>query len=146
MKCTKKGELTQSYNDTVLNNVLKVYSTATVNVGNDGSGNIRYSITLDVMKSVYPNVTQQFDLIAYGDRISNNPLGTYSVEYSMFKDYTLLIPTTFEMSNGGSLSQINITSIDQKYISGTFIFDKNIDVDGVSVFPATGSFRLNRMY
>ena len=32
------------------------------------------------------------------------------------------------------------------YISGTFSFNENFDTDDVSTFPATGSFRLYRVY
>lgn len=137
--------LFSSNNDTTINNILKIYSYAKVDVGNDGNGNIKYNIIINVMKSVYPNVTQQFDLIAGGDIISNNPIGSYSVSSDMFKDYTLLIPTQFGMYDGGP-GEINITSIDQNYISGTFSFNENIDTDGVSTFPANGSFRLYRLY
>jgi hypothetical protein len=132
-------------NDSIINNILKFYTYAKVEVGNDGNGNVKYRIFINTSKSVYPNVTNQLDLIAGGDIISNNPVGTYSISSSMFKDYTLLVPTQFGMYDGGP-GEINITSIDQNFISGTFSFNENVDTDGVSKFPANGSFRLYRIY
>jgi hypothetical protein len=132
-------------NDSLLNQIYNLYLWGKVEVGNNGNGSIEYQITINAMKGNFPGVIQQLDLIAGGRIVSSNPLGSYKISSDMFKDYTLLIPTSFGMTDGGP-GEIKISSIDGKYITGSFQFNKNIDADGVSTFPATGSFKVNRLY
>jgi len=132
-------------NDSLLNQIYNLYLWGKVEVGNNGNGGIEYQITINAMKGNFPGVIQQLDLIAGGGIVSSNPLGSYKISSEMFKDYTLLIPTSFGMTDGGP-GEIKISSIDGKYIIGSFQFNKNIDTDGVSTFTATGSFKVNRLY
>jgi hypothetical protein len=126
-------------------------------VGPDGNGNTMYGFNFSMFHmifdtSYYSGQLPPMRILSGSASRKNSYLGIYNESATVqgpnlgFDDFTELIPRSYftdirhPYPDGCSY---NITSISDSVVTGTFNFVM-LDIDGVTSFPASGSFRFKR--
>jgi hypothetical protein len=126
------------------------YSSSEISQSNDGQGNVIYKLNL----VEFANATKLFlgssfyeynlkhvniDASLYASKVGSvEPKGKYIISSGSFSDLRESIQKYYNVEKNGI---INVATIDNKFITGTFTCTL-IDIDGVTKIPASGSFRL----
>ena len=129
-----------------INGSLKLYGYCSFEIGNDGRGNVTHNFVA-FGNSTQAYVKNQITFLVITDvKLGNDPTGLYNSGLIQFTDNSLSIPRTYLSIGGGDFTdkvKFNITSVTNDFVTGTFQ-GLMLDVDGVTTFQATGSFRLHK--
>lgn len=131
-------------------------ASVSINQSSDGQGHVVYSIQgwfpgeiyKGVLGSSFYDYNLQYincDAMFNATKIGNSdPLGIYDFSSSgslLISDLRESVEKGYTNANSSTSNKINITSITNQYIEGTFTCIL-LDIDGVTQIPASGSFRM----